>query len=201
MGTRGTVTRTRLVDGAREQLEAHGYAGTDLDQVLAASGAPRGSLYFHFPGGKDELVAAALEAAGAETGARIRELSEEAPDAVALVQGMIDLFAARMEESGFAGGCPLAATALDVSATNELVHTVCRRVYSSWQATLANRLVAEGRGAEDADADAWSALSLVEGALLLSRATRSRSPLDRARGSVSRLLGRGRPVPPRQGRR
>ncbi|GAA1446747.1 TetR/AcrR family transcriptional regulator [Nocardiopsis tropica] len=189
MGTRGTVTRTRLVDRARELLEAHGYAGTGLEQVLAASGAPRGSLYFHFPGGKDELVAAALESAGAEIGTRIRELSEEAPDAAALVRGVVDLFTARMEGSAFTRGCPLAATALDVSATNDLVHTVCRRVYSSWQAMLAQRLVAEGRGAEEADADAWSALSLVEGALLLSRATRDRRPLDRARGTASRLFG------------
>jgi len=188
MGTKGTVTRTRLVDGARELLEAHGYPGTGLNQVLAASGAPRGSLYFHFPGGKDELVAAALDSAGAEIGALIRDLSEEAPDTVSLVQAMIDLFTARLEESAFTKGCPLAATALDVAATNDLVHTVCQKVYSSWHARLADRLVAEGRDPEDADADAWSALSLIEGALLLSRANRSRKPLDRARNSVTRLL-------------
>ena len=188
MGTKGTATRARLIEGARELLEAHGYAGTGLNQVLSASGAPRGSLYFHFPGGKDELVTAALEAAGAEVGTAITGLAEDAPDAVVLVQRMVDLFTARMVESDFTKGCPLAATAVDVAATNDRVHEVCTRVYTSWQQQLATRLVAEGRAPEAADARAWSALSLVEGAILLARATRDRAPLDRARASVALLL-------------
>ncbi|KOX14000.1 TetR/AcrR family transcriptional regulator [Nocardiopsis sp. NRRL B-16309] len=188
MGTKGTATRARLIDGARELLEAHGYAGTGLNQVLAASGAPRGSLYFHFPGGKDELVTAALEAAGAEVGAALADLAAEAPDPVAFVQRMIDLFATRMVESDFTKGCPIAATAVDAAATNDRVHEVCSRVYASWQRELALRLTAEGRAPEAADALAWSALSLVEGAILLARAARSRTPLDRARASVALLL-------------
>ncbi|WP_304452993.1 TetR/AcrR family transcriptional regulator [Nocardiopsis sp. YSL2] len=188
MGTKGTATRARLIGGARELLEAHGYAGTGLNQVLAASGAPRGSLYFHFPGGKDDLVTAALEAAGAEVGAALADLADEAPDAVALAQRMIDLFTDRMVGSDFTKGCPIAATAVDVAATNDRVHEVCTRVYSSWQRELALRLAAEGRDPGTADAQAWSALSLVEGAILLARATRSRTPLDRARGSVALLL-------------
>ncbi|RKS06993.1 TetR family transcriptional regulator [Nocardiopsis sp. Huas11] len=194
MGTKGTATRARLIEGARELLEAHGYAGTGLNQVLSASGAPRGSLYFHFPGGKDELVTAALEAAGEEVGAALAGLADEAPDTAGLVQGLVDLFTDRMVGSAFTKGCPLAATAVDVAATNDRVHEVCTRVYSSWQRELAARLLAEGRTSEAADAQAWSVLSLIEGAILLSRATRSRAPLDRARASVALLLQDDRPA-------
>ncbi|MDA8371465.1 MAG: TetR family transcriptional regulator [Nocardiopsaceae bacterium] len=190
MGTKGAATRARLIDGARELVETHGYSGTGLNQVLALSKAPRGSLYFHFPGGKDELVAAALEAAGAEIGALVEAVSADASDAVELVQGLIDVFAARMEESAFTKGCPLAITGLEAAATNDAVYTVCRTVYSSWQAALAERLTAEGRDPADAEADAWSALSLIEGALLLARSTRSRAPMDQARSRVARLLAR-----------
>ncbi|MEV2278278.1 TetR/AcrR family transcriptional regulator [Nocardiopsis sp. NPDC049922] len=189
MGTKGTATRTRLVDGARELLEAHGYSGTGLNQVLSVSGTPRGSLYFHFPGGKDELVTAALRSAGGEVGAVLRDLSEEAADTVGLVHALIDHFTARMEGSSFTKGCPLAATALDVAATNDAVHAVCRDVYSSWQRTLAGRLTADGLDSARADADAWSVLAVIEGALLLARATRSRAPLDAARSTVIRILG------------
>ncbi|WP_159941696.1 MULTISPECIES: TetR/AcrR family transcriptional regulator [unclassified Nocardiopsis] len=193
MGTKGAATRARILDGARELLEVHGYSGTGLNQVLAASGAPRGSLYFHFPGGKDELVTAALEAAGAEIDALAREISAGAADAVGLVQGVIDLFANRMEASDFTRGCPVAATALDAAATNDTVYAACRRAYASWHRTLAERLAAEGRTPEAAGADAWAALSLLEGALLLARATRDRAPLDHARNTVTRLLGEARP--------
>ncbi|MFE3458150.1 TetR/AcrR family transcriptional regulator [Nocardiopsis aegyptia] len=188
MGTKGTATRARLIEGARELLEAHGYAGTGLNQVLAASGAPRGSLYFHFPGGKDELVTAALETAGADVGAALTGLADDAPDAVALVQRMIDLFTTRMVESDFTKGCPVAAAAVDVAATNDRVHEVCTRVYSSWQRELAARFTVFGRAPETADTQAWSVLSLIEGAILLARATRSRAPLDRARASAALLL-------------
>jgi TetR/AcrR family transcriptional repressor of lmrAB and yxaGH operons len=191
MGTKGTATRARLIEAARELLEEHGYAGTGLNQVLAVSGAPRGSLYFHFPGGKDELVTAALEAAGDEVGAALADLADEAPDPVLLAQRMIDLFTARMVESAFTKGCPLAATAVDAAASNDRVHEVCTRVYTSWQRELATRLTARGRAPETADAQAWSALSLIEGAILLARATRSRVPLDRARSSVALLLKGG----------
>ncbi|MFI6576647.1 TetR/AcrR family transcriptional regulator [Nocardiopsis sp. NPDC050513] len=190
MGTKGTATRARLVDGARELLEAHGYSGTGLSQVLTVSGTPRGSLYFHFPGGKDELVTAALRSAGAEVGAVLRDLAGQAPDTVGLVRAFIDHFADRMEASAFTKGCPLAATALDVAATNDAVHEVCREVYASWQRALADRLVVDGRGPAEADADAWSVLSVIEGALLLARSTRSRAPLDAARTTVARLLAR-----------
>ncbi|MEY9212977.1 TetR/AcrR family transcriptional regulator [Thermobifida halotolerans] len=190
MGTRGAATRERLVDGARELIETHGYSGTGLNQILAVSGAPRGSLYFHFPGGKDELVAAALERAGEEVAALLRTLSEESADLAEYVRRLVGVFAARTEESGFAKGCPLATTALDVAAVNDRVHAVCRRVYASWQAVLADRLAAEGWSPREAEADAWSALSLIEGALLLARATRSTEPLDRAREAAVRLLVR-----------
>ncbi|WP_150237069.1 TetR/AcrR family transcriptional regulator [Nocardiopsis quinghaiensis] len=188
MGSKGEATRSRLVAGARELIETHGYSGTGLNQVLAVSGAPRGSLYFHFPGGKDELVASAIEESGSEVGALIEEIADRAPDARGTVLGLLDAFAARLEESDFTRGCPLAATALDASEADDTVRESCRRVYTSWQRALARRLAAEGRGAADADADAWSVLSLVEGALLLSRSTRSLAPLHHARDAVARLL-------------
>jgi len=190
VGTKGAATRERLVDGARELIETHGYSGTGLNQVLAVSGAPRGSLYFHFPGGKDELVAAALEKAAEETAALLRELSQQRADLADYARSLVGAFAARMEESRFTKGCPLATVALDVAATNDRVHAVCRKGYRSWQAVVAERLLAEGWEPARAEADAWSVLSLVEGALLLARATRSREPLDRAGEAVVRLLER-----------
>src|SRR5947207_14909068 len=51
-----TDTRTRMIEATALLIRQRGYHGTSLNDILSASGAPRGSLYFHFPGGKDQLV-------------------------------------------------------------------------------------------------------------------------------------------------
>ena len=66
-------TRTRMLETTARLLQHRGYFGTALSDILAASGAPRGSLYFHFPGGKDQLVIEATRLAVEETSAFLRE--------------------------------------------------------------------------------------------------------------------------------
>ncbi|WP_043622144.1 TetR/AcrR family transcriptional regulator [Nonomuraea candida] len=186
MGRKGEETRGRLLDATQDLIETGGYFGAGLNQVTAASGMPRGSLYFHFPGGKDQMVAEALRRGGREIGLAVQELAERAPDTVALVNGVIGLLADRLEASGWRKGCPVATVALEMAAANDTLQQVCAEVYASWEAPLRDRLAAEGR--PDADDVATAVLALVEGALLLARAHRSREPLDRAARTVATLL-------------
>jgi TetR/AcrR family transcriptional repressor of lmrAB and yxaGH operons len=187
MGRKGDETRGRLLDATQDLIEAGGYFGAGLNQVIAASGMPRGSLYFHFPGGKDQLVAEALRRAGLELGKAMRDLADAAPDATALVAGVIKLLGDRLEGSAWRKGCPVATVALEMAAGNDALQQVCAEVYDAWEGALRERLVVDGH--PDADDVATSVLALVEGALLLARARRSRDPLDRAARSVAALLG------------
>ncbi|MFB4268722.1 TetR/AcrR family transcriptional regulator [Nonomuraea sp. GTA35] len=187
MGRKGDETRGRLLDATQDLIEAGGYFGAGLNQVIAASGMPRGSLYFHFPGGKDQLVAEALRWAGLELGQAMRDLADAAPDATALVTGVIKLLGDRLEGSAWRKGCPVATVALEMAAGNDALQQVCAEVYDAWEGVLRERLIADGH--PDADDVATSVLALVEGALVLARARRSRDPLDRAARSVAVLLG------------
>jgi len=189
VGTKGHETRSRLVNATRALIEAQGYFGTGLNQILAESGSPRGSLYFHFPGGKDELVTAALGDAADEITELIRELEVNAPTALALVQQLIDAFADRMQSSQYAKGCPLATVALEVAASHDALQGVCADAYLGWQQVLAARLISEGRSPASAEELSSSVLALIEGALLLGRARRSRLPLEQARRAAETLLG------------
>ena len=56
-------TSARMIEATARMLQHRGYHGTALSDILEASGAPRGSLYFHFPGGKDQLAIEATRAA------------------------------------------------------------------------------------------------------------------------------------------
>ncbi|MER6579655.1 TetR/AcrR family transcriptional regulator [Nonomuraea sp. NPDC001023] len=209
MAVKGDETRARIVAAARTLVEAQGSHGTGLNEVLAVAGAPRGSLYHHFPGGKDQLVGEALAAAGREVDAMIDDLAGTLPSARDLVPAVLDALADRMVAAGYAKGCPVATVALEVSSSNEQLQRVCAGIYEGWQRRLADALRADGLAAADApqpdapqpdehdmagdrrdtaDDLAATVLALIEGALLLARASRSRLPVERVRRQVVRLL-------------
>lgn len=188
MAIKGDETRMRLIEATRDLIEAKGYHGTGLNEVLAVSGTPRGSLYHHFPGGKDQLVGEALTGAGKEITGLIRELSTGTADALALVHTLLDALADRMETADYAKGCPAATVALEVAATNEPLQRVCADVYDAWEQALTDGLRADGRPAEEAEELAGTVLALIEGALVLARARRSRTPVEQARRRLLTIL-------------
>ncbi len=183
MGQKGDRTRDRLLDATQELVEAKGYSGTGLNEVIARSGAPRGSLYFHFAGGKDQLVGESVRRAGQAIGEALAELADSSPPAE-FFEGALRHLGDRLEESGWLKGCPIATVALETAATNDPLQEACSEVYSSWEAILRSRL----GGRPDADDLAVAILALIEGALLLARAHRSREPLDRAARQIGALL-------------
>ncbi|UFS96305.1 TetR/AcrR family transcriptional regulator [Nocardia huaxiensis] len=184
MGKKGADTRCRLIAGARSLLEARGYFGTGLNQILETSSAPRGSLYFHFPGGKDQLVAEAIEQAGAEIAGIIA--TAEADDARGYLELLVDMLGERLEASGWTKGCPIAGVTLDASATNDTVQQACSAAYASWEAALRERLTAYGH--PEPERLATTALALLEGGLVLSRAHRDRTPLRRVASTIETLI-------------
>ncbi|AKH83668.1 TetR family transcriptional regulator [Streptomyces sp. CNQ-509] len=188
MAVKGAQTRARLVEAARTLVEARGYHGTGLNDVIAAGSAPRGSLYHHFPGGKDQLTAEALTVSGREITIVFADLADSAPDTRSLMESALSLLADRMEEAAYAKGCPVATVALEVSARNDALRQVCAEIYDRWQRVLADRLIADGRSPADAEDLACSLLALTEGALILSRTRRSRAPMEQARRTARALL-------------
>ncbi|MEU8139870.1 TetR/AcrR family transcriptional regulator [Streptodolium elevatio] len=186
MGQKGLQTRGRLLDAAQELIETGGYFGAGLNQVVAEAGAPKGSLYFHFPGGKDQLIAESLRRGGQEISAVARELADAGPDTTTTVTAFLDALGDRLEGSDWRKGCPVATVALDVSSANEALREVCAEVYLAWEQPLRDRLAADGHPTPGETATVI--LALIEGALLLARVHRSREPLERVARAVPALL-------------
>ncbi|CAL9609225.1 TetR/AcrR family transcriptional regulator [Streptomyces sp. enrichment culture] len=184
MGQKGAETRARLLDATQELMESGGYFGAGLNQVIAASGAPRGSLYFHFPGGKDQLVGESVRRAGRAIGEALEDLAGSGASDAEFVGAVLRQLGDRLEASDWRKGCPVATVALETAATNDALQAACSEVYQSWEAALRARLAAR----PDADDLAVTILALVEGALLLARAHRSRDPLDRVARRIDALL-------------
>ncbi|MFI6814310.1 TetR/AcrR family transcriptional regulator [Nonomuraea sp. NPDC050328] len=177
-------TRNRILGATLDLVESGGYAAAGLNQVIATSGAPRGSLYFHFPEGKDQLVGESIRRAGQAVGDAFEELAGSSASMAEFVEGILRHLGDRLEESGWRKGCPVATVALEMAATSDPLHQACSEVYTSWAAALRERL----SGRADADDLSVTALALIEGALLLAKAHRSRRPLEQVAGQLAALL-------------
>ncbi|MGD0722931.1 MAG: TetR/AcrR family transcriptional regulator [Roseiarcus sp.] len=166
--------RTRMVRKAALSLAARGLQRTSFSEVLKASGAPRGSLYHHFPGGKDELVLGALDAAGEFAMQSLGALAGR--PATEIAQAFIGLWRAVLAGSRFGSGCAIAAVAV-AAESPELVDRAAT-VFRRWVAQI-GALLAEGGVAEErAPSLATLLVSACEGAVILARAQRSSAPLD-----------------------
>jgi TetR/AcrR family transcriptional repressor of lmrAB and yxaGH operons len=153
-------------------FQRQGYAGTGLKQLLDESGAPKGSLYFHFPEGKEQLAAESVALAGAELGSRMAEALAAAPGAGEGVMALAGLLARDLQDSGYRDGCPVATVALDAASDSEPIRGACAGTYEAWQSGLAAFLTGHGVDGREAEGLAGLVLSALQGGLLLARVRR-----------------------------
>jgi AcrR family transcriptional regulator len=183
-------TRQKILDSARELFQRQGYHATGLNQVLAEGGAPKGSLYFHFPGGKEQLAAEAVTLSARQLRETLVDLTARAPDIPTAVRTIAEVLGARLEASDFRSGCPIATVALEAASDSSHVRQACADGYRGWLDVIASRLRAEGMDNASASELALLTLSAIEGALLLARVERDITPLGRVADRVAGLITR-----------
>ena len=166
--------RQQMVLSALSLIAERGVQGTSIADVLERSGAPRGSVYHHFPGGKDEIVRAAMEYMATTARAPLHAL--RGSDVPGIVTGFIKLWRGVLLRSDFAAGC--ATAGVTVSGESEQARAAAREVFELWVADLTELL--EGAGLEPPKAAdfAWMLFASTEGALIFARAEHSMRALD-----------------------
>jgi TetR/AcrR family transcriptional repressor of lmrAB and yxaGH operons len=170
-----TDTRRRLLDTAAELFQTQGYHATGLSQLLSAGDAPKGSLYFHFPGGKEQLAAEAVTLSGVRTSEQLAALAAAAPDAPTAVELIVEALAEELSASGFRRGCPIATVGLDAADESEPIRTACADGYLSWQSAVTEYLAAQG--IDNAAELATVIIASIEGGLLLAKIQHDLAPL------------------------
>lgn len=168
------TSREAMIRSAGILLAKNGYQATSFGAVLEHSGAPRGSIYHHFPGGKDELIAAAIDAAAHRADTAMEAVRGQAPAEV--VRAFMGLWRAVLDISDFGAGCSVLA--VTVSADSEPLLIQTRDIFSTWRTTLTDLLVAGGAAQSGAAAFAALLLAASEGAVVLARAERGWTGFD-----------------------
>ncbi len=186
MGRRPSDAPERLAAAAAELLQEHGYHGTGIKDVVLAAGAPMGSLYFHFPGGKQQIAQRALDRSGSLVDGALADVFTFADDARSALAAWVEQLSAELDGSGFRRGCPIATTALEVGGHDDDLAATADRWFSSWQDRIAARLRADGY--PDPEATATLVVAAVEGAMVLARVRRSLEPLTSVAASLDALL-------------
>ncbi|MFC4003608.1 TetR/AcrR family transcriptional regulator [Prauserella oleivorans] len=166
--------RAAMVASAVALMRERGVAATSFADVLAHSGAPRGSVYHHFPGGKAQLIQEATRfAADHLTDGITRVL--DAGDTGSALRALVDLWRRGLEERDYAAGCPIVAAAL---GTDEGARGLAGEAFDRWTSLIADSLVADGLPIARARSLAVLIVSALEGALVMAQAQRSSAPLD-----------------------
>jgi TetR/AcrR family transcriptional regulator, lmrAB and yxaGH operons repressor len=176
MGIR-TDTREQMVRTAARLFASQGYEATGLVQVVEASGTPRGSVYFHFPGGKEQLASEALSLASMLYLGAVSSSIVKGPTTAKAVLRSSKVLAKGLEETDFLQGCPIAAVALETSGSNETLRIICSQYFKEWILLYENSLTQEGVAPERSQRLATTIVCVIEGGLLLSRTLRSSKPI------------------------
>ena len=189
-----TPTRTRILDATGQLLRDHGYAGTGLKAISTSAAAPFGSLYHHFPLGKEQLAAAALRHAAAGYAERVTAvLAAAGDDPVEAMRVAFRRAAETLAATDYADACPIATVALEVASSNEELRGVAAEIFEGWLTGLDAYFVAAGVDPGTVRSLSTLFLAALEGGFLLSRTARDTGPMhvlgEAVAGAVASALG------------
>jgi TetR/AcrR family transcriptional repressor of lmrAB and yxaGH operons len=180
--------RDAIVHAAVTLFRRHGYSGAGLNDIVALSGAPKGSLYHYFPRGKPAIAEAAIRAAGNNVAATLHQLAATHKTVGKLVKAYGALLAGWMAQSGFSDGCPIATTLLETAPGDPLATAAGREAFANWRRAISSRLAAQGVAARRAERLAALVVSAMEGSLIQARVEASAAIIETTAEELAQLL-------------
>jgi TetR/AcrR family transcriptional repressor of lmrAB and yxaGH operons len=181
-------TRTRLIETTVMLLQKQGYHATSVKQIIVESGTPKGSFYYHFPDGKEDLTCAAMDEAGRAWRQRLEQAIHPAQTPAQVVAAVCRVLSEFLVVSGYTEGSPLTTVALEAASASLRLREICAQNYASWEELIGFRFQQFGMAPARARALATTLLSAIEGALVLCRVNRDTTPLQRISDTLASFL-------------
>lgn len=184
--TKRCDTRKKMLISAAEVMRERGAAGVTIDEVLCRSGAPRGSVYYHFPEGRNQILTEALRYSGDSITAMIDDAAGWG--ARALLREFVEFWERLLIEGDFAAGCPVVAAAIGSTDDELALSNEAGDILGRWCAALTRAFVNDGFSDDDAASLAVMSVAALEGAIVLSRSSRSIDPLHQVGDQLEFLI-------------
>lgn len=178
-------TRNRMIEATVSALQQHGVAGMSFTDVLRDSGAARGAIYHHFPGGKQQLVAEAAGSNARQVHERLAALSAGSPRFI--VEEFLAMIRPVVQAAACGRGCAVAAVTVDAGQDSDDLRRIADDAFSTWTGELAERLAASGLPQHEARDIATTLITLLEGAQVLCRASGTLDPFERVVRTMASL--------------
>lgn len=173
-----TDTRENMILAAVRLLQERGPTASGIADIVAEAGAPRGSIYHHFPGGKDEILIEAIARAREAGLLAIAFADTKAASAESFIERVVRIFRAAPEAASWQSGCPVAATAVEGEHQSAVVREAVAKTFEVWVDAISQGLTRKGLEAEAAQDLGYAVIAAVEGAILTSRASGNSAPYD-----------------------
>jgi len=181
-------TQARMVEAGEQLLSERGYGHVTMIEVIDRAEAPRGSIYYHFPGGKEELAAKVVAKVAGDTVDMVDRAAARTHNPTEFLLRLIDRHRTRLEKSDFALGCPMVGIMVNACSQSEPLRTAVADAFSSWTTAIAQGLTSKGVRPAVAQHAAATFVAGVEGAILVSRTTRSVASFSLLADTVPALL-------------
>jgi TetR/AcrR family transcriptional repressor of lmrAB and yxaGH operons len=181
-------SRQQMILTAVRLFQRDGFHATSWRGLVKEADAPWGSVHHHFPGGKEELAAAAIDAGSQGVIAVIDHCFAQQPDPRSAVALWFEITTRSLIESAYQAGCPVATVALETSTSPGAVHDATASAFTAWERRLASHLRRAGATRAKAAETAVVVLALLEGAMLLSRVRGSVQPMRAASRSAQAVV-------------
>ncbi|ADI00172.1 TetR/AcrR family transcriptional regulator [Salisediminibacterium selenitireducens] len=180
--------KTNIIKAAAHLFQEQGYHGTGLNQIIAESGSPKGSLYHYFPKGKEELAVAAIERTSHEVRERLRAGLDAEKDPGTMLSDFVTAIADAYDHGHKENGLPVAAIALEMATQHESIRQACEQAYESWFQVLKEKLVESGVRHQDPAMLAEMCNALIEGAFISVRIKGHTEPLRQVASMIPLLV-------------
>lgn len=183
--------RALMIRAAADLLQRRGYHGTGVAEILAQSGAPRGSLYHYFPGGKRQITVEAIAYAAQLFGRDIDMATRDAATVSDCCAALSALCKRDLLATNYEAGCPLAAVALDAPSSEAEIMAACDAGFTLWSAKLAVPFGRLGLPTEQAATTAKLFVHLLLGSTMAARVARDTTAIDSGIARIKSALMTG----------
>ncbi|WP_096186936.1 TetR/AcrR family transcriptional regulator [Evansella halocellulosilytica] len=181
-------SREDMIKTTAYLLQSKGYFGTGLNDIIKHSGAPKGSIYYHFPNGKEQLATEAIEWTKQSVSDFIKEKLNYYSDPTEAIQNYILDSAERFDKDNYFQGVPIAAIVLETSDISDNLRKTCQSVFESWHKIFAEKLLDNGYEKAVAYEVAMTVNAMIQGALVICLTRKDGEPLRVISNVIPSLL-------------